>query len=151
MSWVKLFKISICREIYAYWLLDSQLYVFIFWFSIWLCYQFLIHACSETNIRENFGCLLFFFFLSLSNFLGGTSRQLWLSVWTRAATDCRPDAHARVNINLSFSPSNRTPLSFLEILFFSLIFSQDFWLFSAFSTLSHIFFPLPGLSVHYSW
>jgi hypothetical protein len=50
----KLFKISICREICAYWILNSHLYLCIFCNAIWLFYQLIIHACSEANFWEKY-------------------------------------------------------------------------------------------------
>jgi len=49
-----LFKISICREIYAYWILNSQLYVYIFLNCYLTSYQLFIHACSEKLFLWNF-------------------------------------------------------------------------------------------------
>jgi hypothetical protein len=47
-----LFKISICKEVCTSWILNSQLYLCIFWNAIWLCYQLIIHACSVVIFRE---------------------------------------------------------------------------------------------------
>jgi len=60
-----LFKISICREICAYWILNSHLYLCN---AIWLLYQLIIHACSETNFWEKYFST---YFPQVSNF------QVW--------------------------------------------------------------------------
>jgi hypothetical protein len=46
-----LFKISICRKICTYWILNSHLY---FCSAVWLLYQLIIYACSEANFREKY-------------------------------------------------------------------------------------------------
>jgi len=127
-----------------------------FWFVIWLCYQFLIHSCSEDIFRKHyfsetlfffFFCLVFFFFFFFFPFLASlceASGRTWLEVQTRAAlpiTDlaiCRPDelvtcsdAGPRV-IYPSLSPQAAAPPSLFHFLFvFCAVFSSflvSFWL-----------------------
>jgi hypothetical protein len=78
----KLFKISICREIYAHWLLDSQLYLCIFLNCYLIVLSIIIHACFEANFRENIFLKIFLWF---SVFQYEASKRTWLIVQTQAA------------------------------------------------------------------
>jgi hypothetical protein len=140
-----LFKISIWKEICAYWILNSQLYLCIFWNAIWLPYQLFIHACSEANFKENIFLQIFLCFLA---FQCEASRRTWLIVWRQAALPIanlvvyyldklvtRPDVILTVIfLPLSFSASS-TQLHFYWFImsccvFFSRI-SNDILAFSA--------------------
>jgi hypothetical protein len=64
-----LFEFSMIRKIiYAIWNLKlSFLSLFSFWDALWLCYQLIIHACSDTDLRKIDLCKIFLsFFLCVS-------------------------------------------------------------------------------------
>jgi hypothetical protein len=64
-----LFQFSMIKKIIcAIWNLKlSFLSLFSFWDALWLCYQLIIHACSDTDLRKIHLCKIFLsFFLCFS-------------------------------------------------------------------------------------
>jgi hypothetical protein len=76
-----LFEFSMIRKIIcAIWNLKlSFLSLFSFWDALWLCYQLIIHACSDTDLRQIDLCKIFLSFFCV---LVWSIRTVYIDVWT---------------------------------------------------------------------